>query len=92
MTEREFFERSLELSTEFDRYILAHPEVAERIPPDALIVFTLQDDPEFSRQSVALARAQREPHQPTIVVNVQTLRPAMESRLVNPRIETASVL
>lgn len=91
MTEREFFERSLELATEFDRHILTHPEVAERIPLDALIVFALEDDPEFSRRSMALARTQRELNQPVVVVSVQTLRPVMESRLVNPRIEEAPV-
>lgn len=92
MTEQEFFERSLELSTEFDRYILTHPEVADRIPPDALLVFQLADDPAFSQQSLELARAHRDPNQPVVLVQVQTLRPPFESRLVNPRVEAISSL
>ena len=92
MTEQAFFERSLELATEFDRYILAHPEVAERIPPDALVVFQLSDDPAFSKRSLELARARREPDQPMVLVQVQTLRPPLESRLVDPRIEPVSRL
>lgn len=92
MTDQGFFERSLELSTEFDRYILSHPELAERIPHDALIVFQLDEDPAFSQQSLQLARAHREPNQPVILVRVQTLRPPLESRLVNPRVEAVSTL
>lgn len=92
MTDQEFFERSLELSTEFDRYVLAHPEVAERIPPDALIVFQLADDPAFSQRSLELARTHRASNQPVLLVQVQTLRPPLESRLVNPRIEALSTL
>ena len=92
MTDQEFFERSLELATEFDRYVLAHPEVAERIPPEALIVFQLADDQAFSQRSLELARTRRIPSQPVVLVQVQTLRPPLESRLVNPRIEALSTL
>lgn len=87
MTDHAYFERALELATEFDRYVLAHPDVAERIPPDALLVFQLADDPAFSQRSLELARARREPGQPVVLVQVQTLRPPLESRLVDPHVE-----
>jgi hypothetical protein len=32
MTENEFFEKNFVLTTEFDRYLVEHPEVAEQIP------------------------------------------------------------
>ena len=92
MSDQKFFERSLELATEFDRYILAHPEVAERIPTDALVVFQLADDPVFSQRSLELARVRRELNQPVMLVQVQTLRPPLESRLVDPRVEQVSRL
>jgi len=92
MTDQAFFERSLELATEFDRYVLAHPEVAERIPPDALLVFQLADDPVFSQRSLELARTRREPNQPVVLIQVQTLRSPLESRLVDPRVEPVSRL
>lgn len=92
MTEQEFFERAVEVATEFDRYILAHPDMAERIPADALLVFQLADDAEFSRRSMELARARREPNQPVVVIHIQTLRPPLDSRLVDPRVTAVSHL
>ena len=38
MTEEEVFVKNLILSTEFDRYILEHPDIAEKIPLNAQIV------------------------------------------------------
>ena len=42
MTEQEFFERNLVLTTEFDRYLLDHPEVAEHVPSNAQVVLLPQ--------------------------------------------------
>ncbi|MGE0822261.1 MAG: DUF5647 family protein [Candidatus Binatia bacterium] len=35
MNEQELFERNLVFTTDFDRYLLEHPEVAEQIPLNA---------------------------------------------------------
>lgn len=48
MNDKEFSEKSLTLSFEFSRYILAHPEVEEQIPEGALVVLLLEDDPHFN--------------------------------------------
>lgn len=87
MTDKDFFNLALELSTEFDKYILSHPEIAEKIPQDALIVFLLEDDPEFNKKSIEVSNKQREINQEVVVVKVQTLLPPFESRLVNPKLE-----
>ncbi len=90
MTDKEFFERSLEISTEFDRYVTVHPEIAEKIPVNALVVFLLEQDPEFSEKSLVIAHASHESHQPVLLVKVERLISPMETRLVNPRLEVAS--
>ena len=90
MTDKEFFERALEVSTEFDRYILTHPEMAEEIPQDALIVFLLENDSEFNEKSLEIAHKQREPGHSVVKVKVQKLLPPFESRLVNPQLELAT--
>ena len=41
MTNQEMFEKNQQLSTEFDLYLLDHPELADDIPDGALIVFVL---------------------------------------------------
>ena len=90
MTDQEFFARSLEVSTEFDRYVMSHPEIAERIPPHALVVFLLEQGPEFSEKSLELAHATHQPNQPVLLVKVERLITPTETRLVNPRLEVAS--
>lgn len=89
MTEKEYFERALEVSTEFDRYVLSHPEIAEKIPQNALVVFLLENEPEFNEKALEIAHKQREPNQPVVKVKVQKLLPPIETRLVNPQLELA---
>jgi len=72
--------------SEFDRYVLEHPEFAEQIPSNAQVVLLPEDDPELSRRNLEISKAQREPGQPVIYVRIEKLLPPL-SRLVNPRIE-----
>jgi hypothetical protein len=92
MTDKEFFDKSLTLSFEFSRYIIAHSEVEEQIPKGALVVLVLEDDPEFNQRAMELAQTKREANQPVVVVRVQRLLPPTESRLVNPKLELLSNL
>lgn len=89
MTEQELFTKNLKLSTEFDLYLLEHPEVAERIPENALIVLLPEQDPELCDKNLELAKARREPGQPIVYVRVEKVTPP-RSRLVNPRVEVAA--
>lgn len=86
MTERELFEKNLELSTEFSKYLLAHPELEAQIPEGAQIVFLLESDPQLSQKNLELAEQQREPGQPLVYVHVKGLRQEA-SRLIEPRLE-----
>ena len=70
MTTHEMFERNQQLSTEFDLYILDHPEVADQIPDGALVVFVPAFDKELSRRNRALARKSRAPGQSVVYVQV----------------------
>ena len=70
MTTHEMFERNLQLSTEFDLYLLDRPEVADQIPDGALVVFVPAFDKELSRRNRALARKSRAPGQPVVYVQV----------------------
>lgn len=92
MTDKEFFDKSLTLSFEFSRYVIAHSEIDEQIPKGALVVLLLEDDPEFNERAIELAQAQRETSQPVVIVRVQGLLPPTESRLVNPKLELVSSL
>ncbi len=87
MTDEEIFEKNLILSTEFDRYILEHPEFAKKIPVNAQIVLLPEDDAELRKKNIEIARAQRESGQPVIHVQIEKVAPQM-SRLINPVLRT----
>jgi hypothetical protein len=89
MTEQELFEKNLELSTEFSKYVLAHPELEAQIPEGAQVIFLVESDPELSQKNLELARQQKEEGQPVVVVRVKGLRQEV-SRLIEPRLEKAA--
>lgn len=78
-----------ELLTEFNRYIIEHPEFLENIPDDALLVFIDRSDPEFTRHNLARVDEYRKhdelPERPVVYIDVGELAP-IHSRLLNPRI------
>ena len=86
MTDRELFTKNLKLSTEFDLYLLEHPEVAEQLPENALIVLLPEEDAELCEKNLELSKTRREPGQPVVYVRVEKISPP-RSRLVNPRVE-----
>jgi hypothetical protein len=92
MTDKEFFDKSLTLSFEFSRYIIAHPEMEEQIPKGALVILLLEDDPVFNQRAMEIAQTNKETNQPVVIVRIQKLLPPTESRLVNPRMELVSNL
>ncbi|HXQ22820.1 MAG TPA: DUF5647 family protein [Candidatus Acidoferrales bacterium] len=73
MTNREMFERNQQLSTEFDLYVLDHPQISNRIPDGALVVFIPAFDKELARRNRALARKSRTPGQPVVFVQVERM-------------------
>ena len=87
MTDKEFFEKSLEVSTEFDRFVLTHEELAAKIPDNALIIFEIEDDPEFSAKSNQISMTRKEPNQPIVRVKIKRLLPPLESRLLEPEVK-----
>lgn len=89
MTEKELFEKNLEISHEFSKYLLNHFEIEDEIPPNALIVFIVEDDPELSQKNIEMSRTHREPNQPIIFVKIKGIRPSEESRLIEPHLETS---
>ena len=73
------------LVTEFDRYIMEHPEFASKIPPDAQVVLQVEGDYEYNEWSRNLADRQREPGQKVIYVRIKGLKP-FTSRIIQPEV------
>jgi len=76
------------IATEFDRYVIEHPEFAMKIPRNAQIVLQVEGDEEYNKWSRQLAERQREPGQRVVYVKVKGLKPA-KSRLLKPEVATA---
>ena len=71
------------LVTEFDRYVVEHPDFALQIPSGAQIVIQVEGDEPFNEWARRLADAQREKGQAVVYVQVKGLRP-LHSRLESP--------
>lgn len=76
------------LVTEFDRYVVEHPEFAAKIPQNAQVVLQIEGDEEYNEWSKQLAERQREPDQMVVYVKVKGLKPA-KSRLLKPVVAVA---
>jgi hypothetical protein len=74
MTKKELFKKNQELSTEFELYLLEHPEIEESIPDNAMIVLLPDYDKELAEKNIELAEANKEPGQTIVHVRVEKLR------------------
>jgi len=87
----EFAQRQLELTGEFGKYVIDHPEVDDLLPPESYIYFRVVGEEEFNRYSRVLAEKHlREIGTPIVCVRVKGLAPLQGSRLIDPIIEPES--
>ena len=70
-----FEQKNAELVTEFDRYVREHPDLAERIPDNALVAMLVEGDEEFNRWSQEGAKRQAEKEQPIVYVKIKRIQP-----------------
>jgi hypothetical protein len=85
MTKKTILEKNSMLVREFDKYILEHPEFADCIPDDALVVIQLEGDEEFNAWAREAAQIAGEGHH-IAFVNVKDIKP------VRSRIEKLEVI
>lgn len=89
MNRRSVAYKNIVLNTEFNKYLVEHPEVADKIPDNALVILLPEDDPALCRSNLALARRHREKNQSVVHVRIRRLAPPPKSRLVQPRLKVA---
>jgi hypothetical protein len=84
----DFARRQLELTGEFGKYVIDHPEIDDVLPPESHIYFEIQGEDEFNRYTRELAEKQgREEGRPIVCVRIKGLAPRQGSRLIDPVIE-----
>jgi hypothetical protein len=87
MKEAELMEKNLELSFEFTRYLMDHPELEEQIPKGAQVVLLPDYDEDLKRFNLKNSQRRREKDQPVIYVRIKKLATGRSSRLVGTTIE-----
>ena len=89
----EFAQKQLELTAEFGKYVIDHPEVDDRLPPESHVYFEVEGEVEFNRYTRSLAEKQlREDGLPIVCVRIKGLAPRQGSRLIDPVIEPAEAV
>ena len=89
MNKKSVVYKNIVLNTEFNKYLVEHPEFADKIPNNALVVILPDDDPALCRKNLALAQRHRGKDQAVVHVRVKKLAPPPRSRLVQPRLKVA---
>ena len=77
------------LVNEFDSYVREHPELAQNLPDNAMVVMLLEDDKEFSQWNRRNAKKMAEKNQSILFVNIKKLKP-IRSRIEELAIETTN--
>jgi hypothetical protein len=87
--ERKLIDKNLDLIFEFEKYVLEHPEVGERIPRNAVVFMKVAGDDKFNLWSERRARKQAKKGTPLISITVKKLGP-VHSRIEGLSLEHAA--
>jgi hypothetical protein len=74
------------LVKEFDKYILEHPEFADEIPNNALVVMQIEGDEEFNTWARGTAQNIAEKDTPIVYVTITELK-QVRSRIEKLKLE-----
>ena len=67
--------KNTELIKEFNRYVREHPDFADNIPGQAVVVMQLEGDAEFNKWSDELGKRHTEKGQPIVQIRIKKIRP-----------------
>ncbi len=86
---KRFVEKNTMLVREFDKYILEHPEFADKLPDNALIVMQIEGDEEFNKWARETGQSVAEKDNPIMYVTVTELK-QVRSRIEKLKLEMAA--
>jgi hypothetical protein len=87
--EKKLIERNLDLLFEFEKYVLEHPKITEKIPRDAVLFMKVAGDEKFNLWSERQAKKQAKKGAPLISVTVKKMGP-VHSRIEGLALERAA--
>ncbi|MFH1701930.1 MAG: DUF5647 family protein [Nitrospirota bacterium] len=84
----DFFMKNSELSTEFSKYIIEHPEIDEILTEEKVIILLPEFDPELRDFNLKMAKDIEAEGGKVLYIKVKQLSPKVTSRLVGVEIGT----
>jgi len=81
-----FTEKNSIFVREFDKYVLEHPEFADAIPDNALVVMQIAGDDAFNKWARKTAKSVAEKDTPVVYVTITELKP-VRSRIEKLELE-----
>jgi len=88
MRRKDLAYKNLALGVEFDKYMIDHPEIIDKIPDRSSTVFLPEYDRELYEANLKLARKRIAEGEKVVFVRIKKLAPP-KSRIIRPRIELA---
>lgn len=88
MRRKDLAYKNLALGVEFDKYMIDHPEIIDKIPDRSSMVFLPEYDRELYQANLKLARKRIAEGEKVVFVRIKKLAPP-KSRILRPRIELA---
>jgi len=78
----EFFKKNSELSIEFSKYVLEHPEIDEIMTQEKVVIFLPEYDPGLRDFNMRMAKEIESEGGKVLYIKVKQLSPKISSRLV----------
>ncbi len=80
--DEDYFMKNSELSMEFSRYVLEHPEIDDILTEDKVVIFLPEFDPKLKDFNLKMAKEVETEGGKVLYVKVKQLSPKVTSRLV----------
>jgi len=84
----DFFMKNSELSMEFSRYVLEHPELDDMLTEEKVVIFLPEYDPELKKFNEKMAKEIENEGGKVLYVRVKQLSTREKSRLMGVEVET----
>ncbi|BBO18576.1 conserved hypothetical protein [Candidatus Brocadia pituitae] len=88
MKKDKFFLKNSELSVEFSKYVIEHPEFDEFLTEEAVVIFIPEYDPELKDYNMKIAKDIESEGGKVVYIKVKQLSPKITSRLVGVEVNT----
>ena len=89
--ENEFFTRNSELSMEFSKYVLEHPEIDDLLTEEAVVVFLPEFDAELADFNSRMAKDIEGEGGKVVYIKVKQMAPKIFSRLIGVEVERSQL-